>query len=421
MAYLFLPKLYHSNYEIVNIINESNNDELNLIVNFDNKFYKHFKKNKKKKIVLIYIEKKFIDKFLLNLSQRFKNTFFKFIIDNVVSKRLFCRIIKKISKYNVKEVFVDHCNNDYHGELIKLFHQRNFILNFLYLIEHPKDNRLIILNSFYFKKNLFHDLFFKFIFLINHNHSKCIIVNKNYYVSRFKLNQILFISFLRINYAHNFKRIGYNFFKKIYCYNENISNYLIKNENLNKNSIVKIFKQIKIHKKLKIKYDFLLTTHPFTRTRQISDFKDELSLYHVIINKLKSTCKKKKIILYIHPNHTDYEKKKLISYCKDNFINYKNGGNLHQDINEFKCCITYFISTVVITCMKLNVPYVKYNFSKNLFKANKYKKISLILNSKIKKLDNVNYKDLMTICNKKFNNTQKIRYQYQIKKNFLKI
>ena len=420
MTYLFLPKLYHSNYEIVNIINENNND-LNLVVNFDVKFYKYLKHNKKKNLVLIFIEKKFLDKFLLKLSQRFKNTFFKFIIDSILSKRLFRRILKKINKYNVKEVFVDHCNNDYHGEIIKLFYQRGFLLNFLYLIEHPKDIKFIILNSFHFKKNFLNNLFFKFIFFINNSHSRCIVVKKNYYVSRFKLNQILFISFFKINYAHNFKRISYNFFKKIYCYNENISHYIIKNENLKKNSNVIVFKNTTKQKKIKIKYDFLLTTHPFTRTKQINDFRDELLLYKVIILKLKSLYPKRKITLYIHPNHSNYEKNSLFSFCKNNYVDYRNGGNLHEDINEFKCCITYFSSTVVITCNKLNVPFVKYNFSRNLFKGNKNKKVSLIFNNKIKKLDNINYKDLMSTRNTMFNNTRKVRYQYQIKKNFLKI
>lgn len=411
---LFLPNSFASSYEILNIIN--NNKSKNFIFTLNNASFNFFKKKKNKNYNLIFVKKNFMDKFLFSLSAKFKYFFFKFIIDSIISKRLYDKIIIKLKKFKIKEIYVDSCTNDYHGNLLKLLNKKKFNLNFIYTHEHSNDIKNIILSSFFYKKNLFNNIFFKLILTINKNFKKFIINKKDFYISRFALNQILFISLYRINYADNFKRIGYDIFKKIYCINDSISNYLKKNENLSKNSIIQVYKNIIRLKKKIFKYDILITTHPFTSTKQLKCLDEELLLYEKIILQIKA-LKKLQILFYIHPNHKSDEKKKLIYMCKKYLINYKMGGNLHQDLNESKYCLTYFLSTVVETCRILKVPCLKYRFNVNddYYKDNV--KVNLIFKHKNIKLNMINIKSFKQL-NRLAVYKDKLRYKYVVSKNF---
>ena len=404
MINLFIPNLFASSSEIQNIIN--NNNSKNFIFTLNNTSYKFFRKKKNKNYNLIFIKKNFIDKLLLSFSTKFKYFFLKFIIDSIISKRLFSKIIIKIKKFNIGEIYVDSCSNDYHGNLIKLLHKKKFNLNFIYIHEHPNDIKNIIFSSFFYKKNLFNNIFFKFILTINKNFVKFAINKKNFYISRFTLNQILFISLFKINFAHNFKRVGYNFFKKIYCINDRICNYIKKNENLSKNSIIVVYKNIIRFTKKSFKYDILITTHPFTLTKQFKYFYEELLLYEKIILKLTAQ-NTLRVLLYIHPNHKSDEKKKIIYMCKKYLISYKMGGNLHQDLNQTKYCLTYFLSTVVETCRILKVPCLKYRFNHKDSYYNKNIKINMI---NIKNFKQLHYSGVYKY---------KLRYRYVLSKRLL--
>ena len=357
LIYLQRPRY---NKEILPIIKMMKN--IKIIICCDLSQYYFFKKNILNiKIKVMFLKQnifqKIIKKFMRNVS---KESILQIIFIELLGKCNYAYINSIVEKNNIYKIYTDfNFYDEFFLPLKTISKKKKVKIDLFYFFEEPVLNVNVLLNSLYYKKNWSVNIVIKF-FEIFFCKKKIFAITKKYLISRYTLTQIFFISIFKIDVGNALSRLVFPIFDNIYCLNNKVKEDLEKKEKNNKSNILVITKK-KINKK-KYKFDFLFTTHPFTR-HSLMKREDEYALNNFILKILKKH--NRKILFYIHPNHYEIEKKYYTKLGKKYGFKSKIGGDFHKDISYAKVCISNFKSTVVTHCVDLNIPFISYCFPYN--------------------------------------------------------